>query len=369
MYPQLKIYTSRIENNARRVKELCSEHGIGVTGVTKVFRGDLNITRAYLNAGITCVGDSRVENLREIANSDLEAERWLIRMPSPSSAEETVKYADVSLNSEEETIRALSAACEKLGKQHGILLMYDLGDLREGYIDEDELYHAADLVRSLPNLYLKGLGTNLTCLNFVHPDTEKLQKLADLAKEIGAEACVSGGNSATLDLMLRGGIPEGVNNLRLGESLLFGRERCNYQYLEGTRNDAFILQTEIVEIKDKPSMPWGEIGVDSYGNRPVHHDRGIRRRAICALGRQDTDFETLWPVDPGVEFLGASSDHMIIDVTDSEKDYHVGDIVELRLGYFALMRAYNSVYVRKVYVQDEEEGQSVSSYALSSVRR
>lgn len=351
MFPQLQINLSVIEDNVRCVKGMCAEHGIEITGVTKVFRGDPEITKAYINAGLVCVGDSRTENLKRIADSGLRAERWLIRMPAPDRAEETVRYADVSLNSEEAAIRALSEACEKRGRHHGIILMYDLGDLREGYIEKEEIRHAADLVRSLPGLELRGIGTNLTCLNFVHPDTAKLQLLADVAKEIGAQGYVSGGNSATLDLMLSGGIPEGVNNLRLGESLLFGRERARYQYLPGTRNDAFILRAEIIEIKEKPSMPWGEFGVDSYGRAPEHRDRGIRRRAICALGRQDTDFETLWPLDPGVEILGASSDHLVMDVTDSDVQYEVGDILELRLGYFALMRAYTSEYVQKMFVR------------------
>ena len=229
--------------------------------------------------------------------------------------------------------------------------MYDLGDLREGWVDRDGLAHAAELVRSLPGLELKGVGTNLTCFNFVHPDTEKLTLLADAARSLGADTYVSGGNSATLDLMLRGGIPAGVNMLRLGESLLFGRERAHYAYLPGTRNDAFILRAEIVELKEKPSMPWGEFGVDSYGRAPEHHDRGIRRRAICALGRQDADFETLWTVDPGVEILGASSDHLMLDVTDAERDYRMGDAVELRCGYYALLRAYNFEYVAKRFVR------------------
>ena len=200
-------------------------------------------------------------------------------------------------------------------------------------------------------LELKGIGTNLTCFNFVHPDTEKLTQLADAARSLGADTYVSGGNSATLDLMLKGGIPAGVNLLRLGESLLFGRERAHYAYLPGTRNDAFILRAEIIELKEKPSMPWGTFGVDSYGRAPEHHDRGVRRRAICALGRQDADFETLWTVDPGVEILGASSDHLMVDVTDAEREYRMGDVIELRCGYYALLRAYNSDYVAKRYLR------------------
>ena len=360
MLPELTIDLKIIEDNTRELVRLCAERGIGITGVTKVFRGDPEIARAFLAGGVKSLGDSRTENLERMAAAGIDAEKWLIRMPQISRAEECVRAADVSLNSEEETLRALSGAWLRLKAEdpafadrgpHGVVLMYDLGDLREGWVDRDSLARAAELVRSLPGLELKGVGTNLTCFNFVHPDTEKLTLIADAARSLGADTYVSGGNSATLDLMLRGGIPAGVNMLRLGESLLFGRERAHYAYLPGTRNDAFILRAEIVELKEKPSMPWGEFGVDSYGRAPEHHDRGIRRRAICALGRQDADFETLWTVDPGVEILGASSDHLMLDVTDAERDYRMGDAVELRCGYYALLRAYNSEYVAKRFVR------------------
>ena len=106
-----------------------------------------------------------------------------------------------------------------------------------------------------------------------------------------------------------------------------------------------------VELKEKPSLPWGQVGVDSYGNKPTFCDRGQhRKKAVCALGRQDFDAETCTPLDPGVIILGASSDHLMLDVTDSEKEYRVGDIVQLQRGYLSTMRALTSEYVEKVYL-------------------
>lgn len=343
----LSIDCEKIAGNVRRMVELCSQHGIEVTGITKVFRGDPVLAKIYLDNGIRRIGDSRISNLRRMEK--LECEKWLIRMPFPSEAKEVVQWADVSLNSELDTLYALEAACEQLKLRHKVVLMYDLGDLREGYLDRDEIRAAADYIRSSKYLELYGTGTNLTCFSFVQPDTDKLQLLVDVAEEIGADRWISGGNSATLDLMLRGGIPREVNLLRLGEGLLFGRERAHYRYLEGTSNDAFILRAEVVECKKKPSMPWGTFGVNSYGEAPHFTDRGNRIRAICEVGRQDCDTETMWPVDPGVEILGASSDHLMLDVTDSQRTYKVGDTVEFRLGYFSLMRAYTSADVKKEY--------------------
>lgn len=348
MYPRLTIDHEKIGINVRTMIELCARYDIEITGVTKVFGADPLIAATYLKNGLKRIGDSRIINLKKIEK--LECEKWLIRMPCISEAEDTVRYADVSLNSELDTIKALEAACESLGLTHKIVLMYDLGDIREGYIKMDDIRRAAEYVKKSPVLELCGVGTNLTCFSFIQPDTEKLNTLLDVANDIGAKEYISGGNSATLDLMMRGGIPKGVNLLRLGESLLFGRERAKYTYIPGTCNDAFILDAEIIELKNKPSKPWGTVGKDSYGRTPVFKDYGIRKKAICALGKQDADIETMWPVDPDIFILGASSDHLMTDVTESKKNYKVGDLISLRLGYFSLMQAYTSPYVVKEHI-------------------
>lgn len=353
MYPRVRIHLAHLRENIEIVTGLCASHGVGVAGVTKVFCGDPVIAGAYVEAGIGILADSRVENLKRMRG--IPAEKWLIRPPMLCEAADLVRYGEASLNTELMVIRAINSQAQKQGKRHKIILMADLGDIREGYTDYDELIQAAEAVEAMDAVELYGIGTNLTCFSFVQPDTEKMETLFGLARRMEEAVghtlpIVSGGNSATLDLMLRGGIPDGVNNLRLGESLLFGRERAKYQYLPGTHQDVFTLECEIVELKDKPSLPWGEIGVDSYGNQPVFTDRGpCRKKAVCALGKQDFDAETAWPVDPGVVILGSSSDHLMLDVTDSKISYQVGDAVQLRLGYFSTMRAFTSKYVEKVY--------------------
>lgn len=355
MYPRLKIYLKRIEENTRVVRQLCASHGIHVMGVTKACCGAPELAEAYLAGGLAMIGDSRVANLKKLKN--IEAEKWLIRPPMLSEIEDLVRYADVSLQSEMETVRAINKECEKQGKRHKIILMMDLGDIREGYVDEEELIAAAVETEKLSRVDLYGIGTNLTCFSFIQADEEKMERLAEMRKKVENAAghtleIVSGGNSAALDLMMRGGICEGVDNFRLGESLLFGKERSRYTFLPGTRNDGFILECEVVEAKVKPSLPWGTAGVDSYGRKPVFTNRGEKRKkVICAIGRQDFDAETATPVDEGIFILGASSDHLMLDVTDSVKEYKVGDILELRLGYFSVLRAFTSPYVEKIFLK------------------
>ncbi|MBQ8390365.1 MAG: alanine/ornithine racemase family PLP-dependent enzyme [Oscillibacter sp.] len=354
MYPRVIVNLPHLRENVKTVRDLCARQGIAVTGVTKVFRGDPKIAQAYLDSGLTMLGDSRVANLRRMEG--LNAEKWLIRPPQLSEVEDLVRWGDASLNSELVTIRAISDAALRQGKRHKVILMADLGDIREGYVDYGELLDAAEETARLPGVELYGLGVNLTCFSFIQSDTGKLQQLVDLTRRVEertgmALPMVSGGNSATIDLMLRGGIPAGVTGLRLGESLLFGKERAKYQYLPGTHRDVFTLECQIVELKDKPSLPWGTVGVDSYGRKPTFVDRGpVRRKAVCALGKQDFDPETTTPLDPGVILLGASSDHLMLDVTDSETNYRVGDIIRLQLGYFSTMRAFTSDYVEKLYL-------------------
>ncbi|MBR3718736.1 MAG: alanine/ornithine racemase family PLP-dependent enzyme [Firmicutes bacterium] len=356
-YPSLTVNLPRLRKNVRTVRRLCEERGIGITAVTKVFEADPVIAKVLVEEGMTILGDSRVDNLERLAK--LNAEKWLIRPPMISEAARLVRFGEASLNSEIEVIRAIEKECEKQGRKHKIILMADLGDIREGYVDADELIEAAKEVAAMPHVELYGLGVNLTCFSFVQYDTEKLTQLAELGKRVEEAAgvklqVISGGNSATVDLMLRGGIPEGVNNLRLGESVLFGKERAKYTYLPDTYRDVFTLHAEIVELKEKPSLPWGDIGVDSYGRKPEFTDRGPKRlKAICALGKQDFDPEISTPCDPGVILLGASSDHLMLDVTDAEKTYRVGDCIDLELGYFSTTRAFTSSYVRKEYIFEE----------------
>ncbi len=353
MYPRLKINLGKLKHNAVKLSSLCENFGISFAAVTKVFCAEPVICRALVDSGITILADSRLDNLKKI--SDINTEKWLIRPPMISEVEDLVRYSDVSLNSERETILAINDAGARQNKIHKIILMADLGDIREGFINYDELFCVASEITGLPNVELYGIGTNLKCFSFIEPDGEKMEKLLELARTIENKngvklEMISAGNSSTLDLMLRGGIPHGINNLRLGESLLFGKERGRYSYIDGMYNDAFILEAEIVEIKEKPSIPFGEVGVNSYGEKPTFTDRGMRRKAICALGKQDFDPEISECVDRDIILLGSSSDHLMLDVTDSKNEYKLGDTVSLKLGYFSLLRAFTSPYVDKVYI-------------------
>lgn len=351
-YPALKVNLKKIEANTRLLVEKCAAHNIKVSAVTKVFCGLPQIAEAIAKGGAAYLADSRVENLKKMRHINLP--KVLLRIPMLSQVKEVVEFADISLNSEYEVIKALSDESLKKGKCHDIILMVDLGDLREG-VWADEAVDYAGKILELKGVRLIGIGTNLTCYGAVIPKVDNLSRLVEIAENIekkyGIELnIISGGNSSSIYLVENGTIPRGINNLRLGESIVLGNETAYGNRIEGTYNDCFTLCAEIIELKEKQSVPIGEIGVDAFGNKPTYVDRGIRKRAILAIGKQDVRIDGLTPIDERIIILGASSDHMIVDVTDCEKDYSIGDIIEFTMDYGALLAASTSDYVNKVIV-------------------
>ena len=109
------------------------------------------------------------------------------------------------------------------------------------------------------------------------------------------------------------------------------------------------IEAEIIEIKDKPSLPYGETGYDAFGRKHEFINNGIRKKAILAIGEQDVISSGMTPLDKNIKVLHSSSDHTIIDVTDCENNYCIGDIIGFRLSYGALLRASTSPYVEKIY--------------------
>ncbi len=355
MYPRLVIDLEKLRQNGQALCRMAQAAGVDqVAFVTKVFCADGAMVKALLDTPCAYLADSRIENLRRYPETDRK--KLLLRLPMPSQAEEVVRWADLSLNSEAVTLRALDAAAGKLGRRHGVVLMIDLGDLREGmfFRNEAEILSTADLAEQLPNLDLLGVGFNVTCYGSVLPTEENTGVFLAIKEKIEGRLgrslpLISGGNSSSLYLMRQGRLPKGINNLRLGESLVLGRETAYGQDLEGLHQDVVTLEVELVEVKRKPSYPVGTIGVNAFGEKPRFEDHGVRLRAIAAIGRQDMEVDGLIPLDPGVSVVGASSDHLILDMTEAEGIPRPGDVVSFKLTYAGVLRAFTSSYVERTY--------------------
>jgi predicted amino acid racemase len=355
--PLIEVDIAAVENNARTIAGLCSDHGIEVTAVTKVTCGMPQVARALLRSGIRQLGESRLENIHRLRAGGISAPVMLLRIPPLSAAEEIVRTVDVSLNSELPVIRRLSEVALSLGTVHDVILMVDLGDLREGIWPQDLMSVVAE-VRELEGVRIAGIGTNLTCYGGVIPSEKNLGQLVDYAKRIEDRfgfriETISGGNSSTLELLAAGRVPKEINNLRIGEGILLGRETVDRRAWPGTSQKAFVLSAEIIEKKRKPSVPIGEIGQDAFGGKPVFEDRGEQLRGILNIGREDVDVDGLESADSRISVLGASSDHLIVDLSAVDEPPELGDRIRFIPNYSALLAFMTSGYVGKRIVLPE----------------
>ncbi len=361
-YPMIEINTAAVENNARVLCGVCARYGISVAGVVKFSDGRIPIARSYAAGGCAQIGVSRASHLRALREALPGTELMLTRAPGRSDAEEAARFADLILHSSSDGLRVLDAAAEEAGTRPGVLLMRDLGDLREGVETTEALCALAVLVeRELPHLRLRGIGAAFACLNGILPTAENLTELSDAAaaveREIGRELeIVSGGSSIDL-LLLRDGvsrIPPKINHLRLGGSIANPRNiRLNRGVsFPGLREDTMVLKAEIIEIGEKDSQPRGISTLNWAGSSlPRQESRGRRLRAVLALGSQDIgDAAKLTPLDEGVEILGCSSDHTVVDVTDHPGRLVYGDTLSFALGYSPMLYALSGKHVSVRYL-------------------
>ena len=304
-----------------------------------------------LRGGVASLGDSRLENIHRLRDAGITARCLLLRLPPLSGVEAVVASVDMSLNSELSVLQALSAAALRRSVPHEVILMVDLGDLREG-IWPDDLVAFVQQAVALAGLRIVGLGANLACFSGVVPDAGNMNRLVALAEEVEqrfdlALTWISGANSSGLELIAAGAMPRRVNHARIGEAILLGRETLQRRPWPDTHQDAFVLQAEVLELKKKPSAPVGERAQDAFGGRPVFEDRGEIDRALLNVGREDIDVAGLTPLDPRVTILGASSGYLVADATAAGGDLRVGDRLAFSLSYGALVRAMTSEYVIK----------------------
>lgn len=351
-YPRILIDIKKLQENVEHLVKICTKQGIEVAGVTKGFSAYEPVVESFIRGGVRYLADSRIKNLKRL--KDYKLPKIMLRLPMLSEVDDIVQYSDYSLNSELKTIKALSHAAIKKDKIHKIILMIDLGDLREGYFYDEELFKDIEEILKLKGIKLAGIGTNLTCYGGVIPEEDTLKKLIDYKNTIESKFnieldIISGGNSSTIHL-LDHKIPKGINQLRLGEVLLLGKETAYGNKVKGTYSDAFTLEVQVIEVKEKPSIPIGKIGMDAFGNKPSFVDRGIRKRILCGIGKQDIKITSIIPKDQDLIILGGSSDHLILDASDSEIEYKTGDIIKFDLKYGGILSAMTSEYVDKVII-------------------
>ncbi len=332
------------------LSELYGQKGISLMGVSKAVLGEPSIIEAMIQGGVRFIADSRLENIQKMKNAGISAQFVLLRTPL-SQAESIVKYVDISLNTEIETLKKLSYYAKAHNKNHQVIIMVELGDLREGILPSD----LAQFIRqtlSLAHIKIVGIGCNLACYGGVKPDDKNMHELSELVNILKKEfhislEIISGGNSANYEWYTSAQDVGRINNLRLGESILLGCETVSRRAIPGLHTHAFQLIAEVIESKKKPSLPFGEICQDAFGNVPSFQDRGIRQRVIIALGRQDVLASSL-KSNNQLEIIGSSSDHIILD--GKNHNVQVGDEVSFDLDYAGLLAAMTSPFIEKQFV-------------------
>ena len=357
-YPALLHDRTKLVNNVKKLSDKCGEQGIKIAGIIKATNGSIAAAEDFVAGGAKLIGSSRLEQLKRAKEAGIRVPLLLIRIPMLSEIDEMVDIADISLNSELVVLEEINKIALDKRVTHKVILMADLGDLREGFFDLDELVETAVKVENeMHGLVLAGIGTNLGCYGSVIPTEDKMVALAKLAERVETEIgrkleYVSGGATTSLLGVYHGYMPEKINMLRLGAGPLIGpledvRLCYNLEAMDELECP-FVLKAEVIELKVKASYPQGELGVDAAGKKREYVDRGMRMRALLAIGRADYgDIDDLVPEMEGTTVIGASGDHTIVDVEDVKDTVKIGDIMTFRLKYSALLNLAESENVKK----------------------
>lgn len=354
----ITLNRTKLKHNFEFLDKKFKREGIEWGVVSKLLCGNKAFISELISLGIKEIHDSRIGNLKVVKSIDPSVQTVYIKPPAKKAIHKVVKYADVSFNTEYTTINMLSKEAVRQEKMHKIIIMIELGDLREGVVGE-HLLEFYEQIFELPNIEIVGLGTNLNCLHGVMPSPDKLVQLSLYKELIEAKfnkkiPWVSGGTSVTFPLLQRRQLPKGVNHFRIGETLYFGADLFTGGAVDGMATDVFRLYAQIIELTQKPRVPLGELAENPSGDvfEVREEDYGKSSyRAIVDIGLLEISPEYLFPDEEGVKISGASSDMLVLDLGNSDRNFQVGDIVSFQLKYMGALGVLNSDYIEKYVVE------------------
>lgn len=362
---ELIIRAKKIQNNIKYLSAYFHSHNIAWSLITKVFSGDKEFLKHILTdeiiQKIDSIGDSRLTSLKNLKAVNPKMQTIYIKPPAKMYADDIIKYANISLNSSYTTIVALNEAAKKVNKIHQIIIMVELGELREG-VKRTELMTFYESVFQLSNIEVIGIGSNLGCMYGVEPSYDKLLQLS-LYKELISTKFnkelkfISGGTSITLPLVEQKSIPKDINHFRIGESAFFGISPLDHQKFKGLSIDTFEFTANIIELEEKEIVPEGVITDANIGHTADydHKDKGeTSAKAILDFGLLDVDKADLEFFDDELIFVGITSDMIVIDLglnktNEGVKKYSIGDKIRFKPNYMAVARLLNSKFIDKVF--------------------
>ncbi|WP_299822137.1 alanine/ornithine racemase family PLP-dependent enzyme [uncultured Pontibacter sp.] len=354
----LKLYKQKLQHNYNHLDKVFKQHEIDWGIVTKLLCGNEMFLKEVLELGVQEVHDSRVTNLKVIKNMAPQVQTVYIKPAPKLSIPDIIQFADVSFQTEFEIIKLLSDEAVNQGKLHKIIIMIEMGDLREGVMGDD-LINFYEKVFQLPGISVIGLGANFNCLHGVMPTRDKLIQLSLYKQIIEAKfnrkiPWVSGGTSVTIPLLFNHQMPQGINHFRIGEALFFGLNLFTGETFEGMHDDVFELYTEIIELTEKPMVPSG-IMAENPSGESFEIDESLygksSHRAILDVGLLDINPKFLIPKDESLSVIGASSDMLVVELGENEHNYKVGDVLRFGLRYMGALSILNSRYIAKEVVK------------------
>ena len=349
------INLEALYHNIKKIDSWMEKHGATWTLVTKVLCGHSDTLRALQELGVKSMGDSRIFNLKSIDRIFPDFEAWYLRLPHFSVIGDVVSLADVSLNSEIETIEMLSEKAKSLDKIHKIIVMIELGDLREGILPSS-LIDFYNYVFQLSNIEVLGIGANFGCLAGTGANIDQLTQLALYRELLELKfkrklPLISAGSSVVLPLIFEKQVPNSINHFRIGEAVFLGTDLINGGTIEGLRDDAITLEAEVVEVKKKSLIPIGNTTARTpfanVGETDLQSgDRGYR--AILTVGQLDTEISGLTPIGDNIQIAGASSDLTVLNLGEEDHHIKIGDTMKFRVNYGALLRLMSCKYIDHV---------------------
>lgn len=362
---ELIIHTKKIQDNIKYLSGYFHSHNIDWSLVTKVFSGDKEFLKYVLTdeviENINSIGDSRLTSLKNLKAVNPKMHTIYIKPPAKMYADDIVKYADISLNSSYTTILALNEAAGKVDKIHQIIIMVELGELREGVLGT-ELINFYESVFQLSNIEVIGIGSNLGCMYGVAPTYDKLLQLSLYKQLISGKfkkdlRYVSGGTSITLPLIETNTIPKDINHFRVGEAIFFGVSPLDNKQFKQLSTDTFEFCANIIELEEKSIVPDGVLSKGNIGHFADYHEKDVNETSIKAIldfGMLDVDHRDIEFIDEDLAFVGITSDMLVIDLgknitKEGKKKYSIGDKLYFKPNYMAVARLLNSKFINKKY--------------------
>lgn len=356
---ELVIKSDRIIQNVEKLNQFLEKHNVEWSLIVKVLSGHKEFLEKLLFhpvvKSIHSLGDSRISGLRVIKEINPEIVTMYAKPPAMDTIEEIISYADISLNSSFRTIEALNAEAGKQGKKHRIIIMIELGELREGILRE-KVIDFYKRVFDLKHIDIEGIGTNLGCMYGIQPTYDKLLQMSLYKQLIDAKfntnlPLISGGSSITLPLVGKSAMPRNINHLRIGETAFLGTSPYDGKQFLDLSTDTFDYLGNIIELELKETSPDGILTEGNIGHTIDDFEWDHSYRAILDFGILDVDVQELTPKDPQIQFAGTTSDMSVYDLGPVEKEktckYKVGDKLKFNPSYMAVARLMNSKFIDK----------------------